>query len=169
MRIAAVASAMPEHRFAQQDITAALKDYWGEKLKSPELLERFHSRLGVDHRYLAYPFDRYSRFASWGEANSAWLSAAVELGERAINEALDQAGIGRDELNALFVVSITGIAYAPGQCRRRTVPIARGLVRQRSRGAPLSNSTAEDRQSCSRGNPADGPVRRRAMPGDRRR
>ena len=41
MRIAAVASAMPEHRFAQQDITAALKDYWGEKLKVPNCLSAF--------------------------------------------------------------------------------------------------------------------------------
>ena len=110
MRIAAVASAMPENRFAQQDITAALKDYWGDRLRSPELLERFHSRLGVDHRYLAYSFDQYSRFASWGEANAAWLAAAEDLGSRAIDEALGRAGLARDELNALFIVSITGIA-----------------------------------------------------------
>jgi alkylresorcinol/alkylpyrone synthase len=110
VRIAAVASAMPENRFAQQDITAALKDYWGDKLRSPELLERFHSRLGVDHRYLAYPFNQYSRFSSWGEANAAWLAAAEDLGSRAIDEALGRAGLGREDLNALFIVSITGIA-----------------------------------------------------------
>jgi alkylresorcinol/alkylpyrone synthase len=110
VRIAGVASAMPEHRFSQDSITAALKNYWGGELRRPELLERFHSRVGVDHRYLAFPLERYAEFTSWGETNAAWLEAAEELGVRAIDAALDHAGMSRHDLNALFVVSITGIA-----------------------------------------------------------
>jgi hypothetical protein len=41
-------------------------------------------------------------------------------------------------------------------------------IRRRSRGGLRSNSRAEDRQSCSRGNPAGVPARRQAKPGDRR-
>jgi alkylresorcinol/alkylpyrone synthase len=110
VRIAGVASAMPEHRFSQDSITAALKNYWGGKLRRPELLERFHSRVGVDHRCLAFPLERYAEFTSWGETNAAWLKAAEELGVRAIDAALEHAGMSRHDLNALFVVSITGIA-----------------------------------------------------------
>jgi alkylresorcinol/alkylpyrone synthase len=109
-RIAGVASAMPEHRLSQEAITTALKSYWNEKLVSHELLERFHSRVGVDYRHLAYPPERYSQFTSWGETNAAWLEAAEVLGVRAIDAALDHAGVSRSELDALFVVSITGIA-----------------------------------------------------------
>jgi alkylresorcinol/alkylpyrone synthase len=110
VRIASVASAMPEHRFSQDTITTALKGYWNGKLRRPELLEQFHSRVGVDHRHLAFPIERYTQFASWGESNAAWLEASEELGVRAIDAALDQAGMSRQDLNALFVVSITGIS-----------------------------------------------------------
>ena len=110
MRIVGVASAMPEHRFSQDAITAALRRMWGDKLQRPELLERLHARVGVECRHLAFPLEQYPRFTSWGETNSAWFEVAQELGARAIDEALDNAGMSRHELNALFVVSITGIA-----------------------------------------------------------
>jgi alkylresorcinol/alkylpyrone synthase len=109
-RIAGVGSAMPEHRFPQEAITAMLKGLWEGELQNPELLERFHSRMGVDYRHLAFPLERYAQFTSWGETNAAWLEAAEELGARALDEALDHAGMSRCDLSALFVVSITGIA-----------------------------------------------------------
>jgi alkylresorcinol/alkylpyrone synthase len=110
VRIAGLASAMPAHRYPQDAITAALKDYWGDKLQKPEVLDRLHSRVGVEYRHLAFPLERYEQFTSWGEMNAAWLEAAEELGIRAIDSALDRAGMSRQDLNALFVVSITGIA-----------------------------------------------------------
>jgi alkylresorcinol/alkylpyrone synthase len=109
VRIASVASAVPEHRFSQNEITAAIKSFWKERLKEPEKLDWLHSRVGVDFRHLAFPLERYP-FASWGEANAAWLEAAEDLGARAIDAALDRAGMSRQDLNALFVISITGIA-----------------------------------------------------------
>jgi alkylresorcinol/alkylpyrone synthase len=110
VRIASVASAVPEYRFPQEVITAAFKGYWNTKLQEPEKLDWLHSRVGVDFRHLAFPLDRYPQFSTWGEANAAWLEAAEELGERAIDVALDRAGMSRQDLNALSVVSITGIA-----------------------------------------------------------
>ena len=109
MRIASVASAVPEHRFSQNEITAAIKSYWKDKLKEPEKLDWLHSRVGVDFRHLAFSLERYP-FATWGEANTAWLKAAEDLGARAIDAALDRAGMSRQDLNALIVLSITGIA-----------------------------------------------------------
>jgi alkylresorcinol/alkylpyrone synthase len=64
----------------------------------------------VDYRHLAFPLERYAQFTSWGETNAAWFEVAQELGIRAIDAALDRAGMSRRDLNALFVVSITGIA-----------------------------------------------------------
>lgn len=110
MRITGVASAMPEHQFSQDTITAALQNYWGDKLEKPQLVEWFNSRVGVDSRYLSFPLEQYTQFSSWGETNAAWFTAAEALGVRAIDAALARAGMSRDELNALFVVSITGIA-----------------------------------------------------------
>ena len=110
MRITGVASALPEHVYSQEVLTATLKGFWGDKLKNPESLEWLHSRTGVVTRHLAFPLQRYLEFSSWGETNAAWLEVAEELGARAIDAALAKAGLTRRDLNALFVVSITGIA-----------------------------------------------------------
>ena len=110
MKIAGVASALPPHRYEQGAITAALASLWRGKLENPALLERLHSRTGVEARHLAFPLQRYAEFSSWGETNAAWLEVAEELGAAAIDAALDNAGLARDDLDALYVVSITGVA-----------------------------------------------------------
>src|SRR5271165_4152009 len=110
VRIASVASALPEHRYPQGAITAAFKAYWNERLRTPERLDQFHSRVGVEQRHLAFPMERYPQFSSWGETNAAWLEVAEELGAQALDAALDRAGLRPEDLHALFVVSITGIA-----------------------------------------------------------
>src|SRR3984893_12954966 len=108
--IAGVASALPTYRYSQENITAALKHHWNGRLERQERLDRLHSRTGVEFRNLASPLERYARFRSWGETNAAWLGVAQTPGENAIYTALDRAGMERDELDALFVVSITGVA-----------------------------------------------------------
>jgi alkylresorcinol/alkylpyrone synthase len=110
MRIAAVASALPEHRYHQSLITAALKRHWQDQLEKPALLDRFHSRAGVHYRHLAFPLERYPGFETWGQTNSAWLEVAEALGARAIDAACRRAGLAPSELGALVVTSIAGVA-----------------------------------------------------------
>jgi alkylresorcinol/alkylpyrone synthase len=110
MRIASVASALPEHYYTQEVLTGALKKYWGTKLADSPFLDRLHSRMNVDGRYLALPIDAYEKLATWGQANAAWFEAAQELGEQALCRALTRAGLSPRDLSALFVVSVTGIA-----------------------------------------------------------
>src|SRR6185369_2023023 len=93
MRIAGVGSAMPAHRFAQPAIAAALKDYWAGTLRKPELLDQVHENARVDFRHLSFPLERYKEFTTWGETNDAWFEVAQELGERAIDQALQSAGL----------------------------------------------------------------------------
>src|SRR5450631_4001175 len=101
MRIAGVASALPGHRYAQEVITAALERHWNGSLGRPELLTRLHARTGVEYRHLAFPLEQYARFRTWGETNAAWLEVAQDLGARAIDAALERAGLRRQDLDAL--------------------------------------------------------------------
>ena len=110
MRIASVASAFPENVYRQEEVTNALKDYWGLRLDKPELLDRLHSRCGVRQRHMSFSFDRYRQFQSWGDTNRAWFEVAEQLGEQAIDAALARSGLERTDLDAIMVVSITGIA-----------------------------------------------------------
>jgi len=110
MKIGGAAGAFPSHRYHQSAITDALRAHWGTKLERPELLTRLHSRTGVDYRNLAFPIADYTRFERWGQANDAWLEVAAQLGEAALDAALERAGLKQLDLDALFVVSITGVA-----------------------------------------------------------
>jgi len=53
MRISNVASVFPERYYPQAFLSEALKKIWHGKLGHPELLDRLHSRSGIDGRYLA--------------------------------------------------------------------------------------------------------------------
>jgi alkylresorcinol/alkylpyrone synthase len=110
VRIASVASAFPDNLYEQEAITAALKQYWGGNLERPGLLERVHANAGVRRRHLAFPMERYLDFVTWGDANRAWQGAAENLGERAIDAALERAELRRGDLDALYFVSITGVS-----------------------------------------------------------
>ena len=54
--------------------------------------------------------EAYLDLATWGQANNVWIEAAVDLGEAAIRQALDRAGLTPADVGALFFVSITGIS-----------------------------------------------------------
>ena len=110
IRIAGAAGAFPEYAYSQAVLCGALQEYWGSSLERPELLERFQARAGVETRRLAFPVEWYQSPRAWGEVNAAWLDVAQRLGQRAIDAALARARLSRDDLDALFVVSITGIA-----------------------------------------------------------
>jgi len=117
MRIASVGSAFPKHYFPQRILLEALKHHWGERLANPQRLDRLLTRGGVDGRYLSLPMNAYDKLDTWGKANDAWIEVGQELGEKAICAALVRMGLSPRDLDALFVVSVTGIA-APSLCAR---------------------------------------------------
>jgi alkylresorcinol/alkylpyrone synthase len=110
MKIAAAASAFPEHYYPQKFLLEALSAYWGDELRNPQVLARLHRNVGVEGRHLALPAEQYLDLKSWGQANDAWIRVAVELGEKALSSALTQAGIAPRDLGALFFTSVTGIS-----------------------------------------------------------
>ena len=93
MKIAGAGSAFPPYVYDQQAIVAALKDYWGERLPRPELLERLHAHTGVERRHLVLPVDTSASIATWGKANDLWIEHAEELGQQAICRAILRAPI----------------------------------------------------------------------------
>jgi alkylresorcinol/alkylpyrone synthase len=109
MRIAATATAYPPYYFSQQETVEAMKKYWSESSDKSSLIERLHSRTGVDGRYFSRPLEDYLALDTWGKANDVWIEMSEELGEKAIDCALKFAGFSRDQINAIFFVSVTGV------------------------------------------------------------
>ena len=110
MKISGTAGVLPENYYPQDFLIERLARHWGAKLPNPAVLRRFHDVMGVSGRYLAAPVERYETIANWGEANNLWIECAQDLGGRALMGALDDAGLEPKDLDAIYFVSVTGIA-----------------------------------------------------------
>jgi alkylresorcinol/alkylpyrone synthase len=109
MKIASAASAFPKQYYSQKFLLEQLRQYWGDRLENPRLLERLHRHVTVEGRHLALPTEDYYKLHTWGQANDAWIRVARELGEQALCVALHNAGLEPGDLGALFFTSVTGI------------------------------------------------------------
>ncbi len=101
---------LPEHRYQQDDITAAFAGFCLGPDGSVDLLRRLHRNCCVDTRHLALPLERYGQLAGFTQANDAYLEVAVELAAAAVRGALDDAGIAADEVDVIFSTTVTGLA-----------------------------------------------------------
>jgi predicted naringenin-chalcone synthase len=103
-RIAGTAVVFPPNRYNQDEVARELTSF-----TDPEFM-RFARTTGVDQRSLALPLQRYPKLTGFTEANTAYIEVAVELGGRAVLSALDAAGIAPEEVDAIVMVSSTGVA-----------------------------------------------------------
>ncbi len=110
MKIAGVGSAFPKHYYDQDMLVAALKNDWRHRLPNPDILDRLDDSMKVDGRYTARPIEFYENMHRWGQANDVWIEVGLEIGEQALCRALAGAGVEPNELSAIFVTSVTGIA-----------------------------------------------------------
>src|SRR5690242_18655152 len=102
--IAGTAVALTTHRYEQDQVASVLTSGLG-----PEFA-RFAQTSGVDTRSLALPLSRYPELTGFTEANDAYLQVAVELGEQAVRAALDASHVTPQEVDAIVMVSSTGVA-----------------------------------------------------------
>lgn len=109
-RIQSVACELPDHRATQDQLVAALRAMWERDGHDVERLEAFHRSAKVEARHLAMPLEAYLTASSFTERNEAWICTALDLGERAIRNALRQAGVEPEEVDHLFFVTVTGLA-----------------------------------------------------------
>ncbi|MED5371655.1 MAG: 3-oxoacyl-[acyl-carrier-protein] synthase III C-terminal domain-containing protein [Myxococcota bacterium] len=110
MQIAAVGHAFPDNYYDQDALIAKLMEVWGQRHHNLSRLERIHRNVLVGGRHLALPLDAYEDLRGFGDANDAWISVAVELGERAIRRALEASGVPAEKVGAIIFTSVTGIA-----------------------------------------------------------
>jgi alkylresorcinol/alkylpyrone synthase len=110
MRIAAVARALPEYRYAQTELRAALELVWHDRPSILKRLPMLHENMRVKTRHLARPMEWYLAPRTFGERNDAWIECAVDLGQHALTEALRAVRLAPHDVNAIFAMSVTGIA-----------------------------------------------------------
>ncbi len=110
MRIAAVGAAFPPHYYDQEQLITAFRRTWGARHFNLERLEALHRNVLVGGRHLALPIEEYDTLTTWGQANDAWIRVAEDVGARAVADGLARAGLATADLDALFFVTVTGVA-----------------------------------------------------------
>lgn len=104
----------PSHQVRQDEAMAILADFAG-----PEFL-RFATSSGVETRRVALPPWRYATLSGFTEANEAFVEIALELGERALLSALDEAGLTPADVDIVFSTTVTGLAVPTLEARLAT-------------------------------------------------
>jgi alkylresorcinol/alkylpyrone synthase len=110
MRIVGVGRAFPENYYPQSVLSEALKEHWARRHYNLDRLDQLHRNVLVDGRHLALKLEEYEALDSFTAANDAFIRVAIEVGARAIEDALRQAGMVLQDVNHLFYVSTTGVA-----------------------------------------------------------
>ena len=93
MQILSVRGALPPHRYPQAEITDAFAAFIAQRSLDERLMRRFHSNAGVDFRHTVLPLEDYGRIESFTQANDLFIEHAVELGARALQDALKAADL----------------------------------------------------------------------------
>ncbi len=109
-RIAAVATALPEHTYSQQAITDMLAPMVATNPGRQALLRRMHASSKVRTRHLVLPLEEYRDALTFGQTNDRFVAEATRLAEAAAREALARAGLGADAVDLIVFTSVTGIS-----------------------------------------------------------
>jgi alkylresorcinol/alkylpyrone synthase len=112
--VLSAATALPEHRYAQEEITEAFSDLIvrssgaGSQLR--QLIQRTHQATGVQARHLALSLGEYEPLDDFGKANDVFLREAPPLAARAVDSALQSAGLTASDVDVMASTTVTGVA-----------------------------------------------------------
>ncbi|MGW3662072.1 type III polyketide synthase [Streptomyces sp. NPDC005141] len=109
-RIAAVHGALAPHRHTQREITDMVARTCLPLGADRRVLDRLHRSAKVGTRHMTLPLEEYEALDGFGAANDVFITAATDMGAKAVREALRAAGLSAADVDLLIFTSVTGIA-----------------------------------------------------------
>lgn len=109
MHLSAVGRAFPSHYVDQGTLIDAFKGAWASRYHNVARIEQLHRNVLVGGRHLALPLAEYDNL-DFTRANRAFIDVATDIGGAAVLDALGQVGATPKDVDAIWFVSVTGIA-----------------------------------------------------------
>ena len=108
--VLSVTRTLPDKYCPQEEFIDFFKRTWATKFYNLDRLEDLHRKVSVAGRHVAVGLAALDALDTFGKRNDAYITHAVDLGERAILEALAQAGLTPADVDHIFFVTVTGLA-----------------------------------------------------------
>lgn len=105
-----LATAVPPIVLNQSDVVARATQLFDGRRSDIERLLPVFENAGIATRYSCVPLDWYERPHGWAERNQLYIDNAMALLETAARSCLRDASYQPDDVDAIVVVSTTGIA-----------------------------------------------------------
>ncbi len=109
-RISAVATAVPEFVLRQSDVVARAAEIFAPGVPDFDRFAPVYANAGVETRYSCVPIEWYGQPHSFTERNDLYIEHAMGLLERVATDLLGRAELTTADIDALVVVSTTGMA-----------------------------------------------------------
>jgi len=109
-RIAAVAPALPAHRYEQAEITETIAPLISSDHSKQNVLRRLHQSSRVETRHLVMPLEDYAHESTFGESNARFVEAATDLAADALAKALAASALRPSDVDYIMFTSVTGIS-----------------------------------------------------------
>jgi alkylresorcinol/alkylpyrone synthase len=108
-RLLAVKSAVPSYVIDQANAAEAARALFAGRRDIDRMMPIFVNT-GIDKRHSCVPIDWYLEPHGWADRTKLFVDNAVDLLEQVANKLLAEAGLDKNDIDAIVVASTTGIA-----------------------------------------------------------
>jgi len=108
--LSSLVTVVPPHRIAQSVAKERAREVFASRMPFFDQLEQVFDNAAIDARHSCLPVEWFLGPADFEEKTRLYQEHATALAFDAANRALDQAGLGPEEIDVLVFVSSTGIS-----------------------------------------------------------
>jgi alkylresorcinol/alkylpyrone synthase len=109
-RLAALATATPRFDIGQADVEALAGHLFADMPYGFDRFAPVFANAAIETRHSSVPLDWYGEDHGLEDRNALYIESALDLLEEAASNALEQADLSADQIDAIVTVSSTGIA-----------------------------------------------------------